>query len=77
MNTITSVLVVYDHAVEKGYLAEHEGMLFLEDVQEGFEKDGLGADADLAVFMSVVNALAKAPSLTELGDMLRKAAAFA
>ena len=69
MSTISSVLVVYGHAVEKGYLAESaEGMLFLEDVQEGFEKDGIGADADLAVFMSVVNALAKAPTLAELGD---------
>ena len=58
----------------KATLRNTRGWLFLEDVQEGFDKDGLRADADLEVFMSVVNALAKAPSLAELGDLLRKSA---
>ena len=66
------ISVVFDHAVEKGYLAPHEGQLFLADVQEGFGKDGHGANADLTAFIVAVQALPKPPTLGELGDMLRK-----
>ena len=72
--SLTPVSVVYDHAVEKEYLAAGEGVLFLEDVQEGFVKDGLGINMELGAFISAVKALAGVPTLVELGNLLRKSA---
>ena len=69
---IRAVSVVYDHAVEKGYIAEKEGTLFLDDVQEGLVKDGLGANTELAVFLVALKSVSPAPALIEIGAMLHR-----
>ena len=71
MNTgVRAISVVYDYAVEKGYITETEGVLFLDDVQEGLVKDGHGANAELAVFLVALKALSQPPASVEIGEML-------
>ena len=52
------ISAVYDHAVEKGYLADDGGLSFLDDIAEGYVKDGHTEHADLtAWFVAAVRAL--------------------
>ena len=76
MNTgIRAIGVVYDYAVEKGYITGTEGVLFLDDVQEGLVKDGHGANAELAVFLVALKALSQPPASAAIGEMLNKVSA--
>ena len=73
--SLEPISAVYDHAVEKGYLAEDGGLSFLDDIAEGYQKDGYSEHADLSAFVAAVTALPTQPGLIELGELLRKAAA--
>ena len=76
--SLKPISAVYDHAVEKGYLAEDGGLSFLDDIQEGYVKGGHtkhAEHADLTAFVAAVRALPTQPGLIELGALLRKAAA--
>ena len=72
--SLKPISAVYDHAVEQGYLADDGGLSFLDDIQEGYRKDGHTEHADLTAFVAAVAALPTQPGLIELGALLRKAA---
>ena len=72
--SLKPISAVYDHAVEKGYLAEDGGLSFLGDIAEGYMKDGHTEHADLTAFVAAVTALPTQPGLIELGELLKKAA---
>ena len=73
MNPLKTFAAVYEGYLKKGYLAEGEALLTLDDMQEGRVKDGLGADASLATFISAVKVAGKSFTNEEIRVMLNKA----
>ena len=74
METLKTIAAKYDDALKKGHLDKEQGVRFLEDVQEGFVKDGLGENEALAGFIATAKALSPAPTNSELGSLLEAAA---
>ena len=72
--TIKQISTMYDHAREKDFLVEKEGLQFLKDIQESMEKDGLKKDPDLAALIITVSAIPREISNAQLGEMLRTVA---
>ena len=65
-----AITVVYNYAVKASYLDEGEGVSFLKDVQEGFDKDGLPPNRVLNEFIVSLSALSRQPNNADLGQMM-------